>query len=38
MAADNRLELVIQLDAAGANASIKTVNTSLAGLGHFSNR
>ena len=32
MAADNKLELVIQLDAAGANASIKSVNTSLSGL------
>ena len=32
MAADNKLELVIQVDAAGANASIKSVNTSLSGL------
>src|SRR3990167_7595087 len=32
MAADNKLELVIQVDAAGANASIKSVNKSLSGL------
>ena len=32
MAADNKLELVIQVDAAGANASIKNVNKSLSGL------
>ncbi|MSO20393.1 MAG: hypothetical protein EXQ56_07995 [Acidobacteria bacterium] len=32
VAADNKLELVIQVDAAGANASIKSVNTSLSGL------
>lgn len=32
MAADNKLELVIQVDAGGANASIKSVNTSLSGL------
>src|SRR3990170_1136347 len=32
MAADKKLELVIQVDAAGANASIKSVNKSLSGL------
>ena len=32
MAADNNRDLVIQVDAAGANASIKSVNTSLSGL------
>ena len=32
MPADNKLELVIQVDSAGANASIKSVNTSLSGL------
>ena len=32
MPADNKLELVIQVDAAGANASIKSVNKSLSGL------
>ena len=32
MAADNKLELVIQVDAARANASIKSVNKSLSGL------
>ncbi|MBI2818121.1 MAG: hypothetical protein HYX72_14395 [Acidobacteria bacterium] len=32
MAADNKLELVIQVDADGANASIKSVNKSLSGL------
>ncbi|MBI4480428.1 MAG: hypothetical protein HY651_10440 [Acidobacteria bacterium] len=32
MAADNKLELLIQVDAAGANASIKSVNKSFSGL------
>ena len=32
MPAENKLELVIQVDAAGANASIKSVNTNLSGL------
>ena len=32
MAADNKLDLVIQVDAAGANASIKSVNKSLSGM------
>jgi len=31
MAADNKLELVIQVDAAGANASIQSVKKSLSG-------
>ncbi|MBI2815963.1 MAG: hypothetical protein HYX72_03390 [Acidobacteria bacterium] len=32
MPGDNKLELIIQVDAAGANASIKSVNKSLSGL------
>ena len=32
MAADNKLEVVIQVDAAGANASIKSVNIGLSNL------
>ena len=32
IAADNKLELVLQVDAAGANASIKSINTSLSDL------
>src|SRR3954469_20253376 len=32
MPAENKLELVIQVDADKANASIKTVNTTLSGL------
>jgi len=34
MAADSKLELVIQVDAAGANASIKSVNNSLLAISY----